>query len=374
MRIGITCYPTYGGSGIVATELGRCLADRGHTIHFISYAVPQRLDFFSERVVFHEVEILSFPLFEYTPYSLALATTMLDVVTSEKLDLLHVHYAIPHAVSAYLAQQMIEDRKLSFVTTLHGTDVTIVGNDPSFLPVTRFSIEKSTVVTAVSEYLKRVTCEQLGVGQDIRVIYNFVDTDYFKRDFSPELRAKLAAEDETIVLHISNFRKVKRIGDVVKAFEIMAKEVPSRLLFVGDGPERPAAERLCRKLDVCDKISFLGKQEKIVPLLSVSDILLMPSEEESFGVAALEAMCCEIPVVATRAGGLVEVVEDGVSGFLFQIGDVNGMAQKLAELGSDTDLRIETGKAGRERALEMFSPSSIVPMYERAYEDSLDRI
>jgi len=311
MKIGITCYPTYGGSGVVATELGKELAGRGHDVHFISYALPIRLTM-NERIFFHEVEVLTYPLFEYPPYDLVLATKMAEVMTRYDLDILHVHYAIPHSISAYLAKKMLTDRVVPFVTTLHGTDITLVGNDRSYLPITRFGIEQSDAVTAVSEYLRRRTIEEFQVQRPVTVVPNFVDCDVYDRATDKGLRRKFANDDEGILIHISNFRPVKRVEDVIAIFAEVRKKQKARLLMVGDGPERPKAEWLANTHGIAKDVLFVGKQNEMNRLLSVSDILLLPSELESFGLVALEAMACEVPVIATQVGGIPEVVSHGV--------------------------------------------------------------
>jgi N-acetyl-alpha-D-glucosaminyl L-malate synthase BshA len=371
MRIGITCYPTYGGSGVVATELGKELASRGHDVHFISYAMPIRLTV-TGRIYFHEVEVLSYPLFEYPPYDLVLATKMAEVTVRHDLDILHVHYAIPHSISAYLSKMMLADRKVPFVTTLHGTDITLVGNDRSYLPITRFGIEQSDAVTAVSEYLKQRTLEEFQVRHPIEVIPNFVNFESYGRATGPELRRRFAADDETVFIHISNFRPVKRVEDVIAVFACVRRERAAKLLMVGDGPDRPKAELLAGKLGITSDVLFLGKQSDMVPLLSVADVLLLPSESESFGLVALEAMACEVPVIATRIGGLPEVVADGVDGFLHAPGDVSAMAQSGVSLARDAELRRRMGLAARQHALRDFSADKIVQRYERLYLDTIE--
>ncbi|HED37250.1 MAG TPA: N-acetyl-alpha-D-glucosaminyl L-malate synthase BshA, partial [Ignavibacteria bacterium] len=305
MKIGITCYPTYGGSGVIATELGKALALRGYEVHFISYALPFRLTNFIENVVFHEVEMCSYPLFEFPLYSLALASKMVEVAEFEKLDLLHVHYAIPHATSAYLAKQMLKDkRELKIITTLHGTDITLVGLEPSFLPLVKFSIEQSDGVTAVSRFLKEKTITNYNIDKDIRVIPNFIDTNLYKPVKDGNFRDHLAPKGEKLLVHTSNFRVVKRVTDTIRIFDIVRKEIPSRLILVGDGPDRSECERLCRELHLVDLVKFLGKQDGLVEILNAADLFLIPSQSESFGLAALEAMACGIPVVSSSVGGL----------------------------------------------------------------------
>src|SRR3979411_1127375 len=315
MRIGITCYPTYGGSGVVATELGTELAARGHDIHFISYAPPIRMNPNDPHIHFHEVEVASYPLFDHPPYTLALATKMLEVYESESLDLLHVHYAIPHSVSALLARSMAAPRRLPFITTLHGTDITLVGNDRSFLPITRFSIEQSDCVTAISHYLKQRTLEDFDIKHPIEVIPNFVNCDLYLRKDDPGLRAAGAPGGEPILMHLSNFRPVKRLTDVIEIFALVREKMPAKLVLIGDGPDRGAAEYIVRKKKLVRDVHFLGKQDRVYRLLSQADLFLLPSDMESFGLAALEAMACEVPVVASNVGGVPEVIENGVDGY-----------------------------------------------------------
>ncbi len=374
MKIGITCYPTYGGSGVVATELGKELASRGHDVHFISYALPIRLTM-NERIYFHEVEVLTYPLFEYPPYDLVLATKMVEVMTRFDLDILHVHYAIPHSISAYLAKMMLTDRVVPFVTTLHGTDITIVGNDRSYLPITRFGIEQSDAVTAVSEYLRRRTIEEFQVQREVIVVPNFVDCDLYGRSTDTNLRAKFAAPDEAILIHISNFRPVKRVEDVVETFSLVRKKMKARLLMVGDGPDRPKAEWLANTHGILDDVLFLGKRSNMNEVLSISDILLLPSGPpfESFGLVALEAMACEVPVIATRAGGIPEVVRDGTDGFLYDVGNVPSMAEGCLKILKDPQLRSTMGQAARDRARREFCASKIVERYEALYAATIQQ-
>jgi N-acetyl-alpha-D-glucosaminyl L-malate synthase BshA len=371
LRIGITCYPTYGGSGVVATELGKELAMRGHEVHFISYALPMRLTV-TDRIMFHEVEVLSYPLFEYPPYDLVLATKMSEVIMRFNLDILHVHYAIPHSISAYLAKMMLSERRVPFVTTLHGTDITLVGNDRSYLPITRFGIEQSDAVTAVSEYLKQRTVEEFQIHRSISVIPNFVNCDVYSRSSDVSLRERFARQDEAIFIHISNFRPVKRVEDVIAVFSRVRKACPAKLLLVGDGPERPKAEWLAETQGVAGDVLFMGKQSDMAPLLSIADILLLPSENESFGLVALEAMACEVPVIATRIGGIPEVVEDEEDGFLFQLGDVAGMADASIRLVKNPKLRAEMGKSARQHAIRDFCASKIVRHYENLYLQTIE--
>ncbi|MFI5116991.1 MAG: N-acetyl-alpha-D-glucosaminyl L-malate synthase BshA [Terriglobales bacterium] len=380
MKIGITCYPTYGGSGVVATELGLELADRGHEVHFISYSQPIRLPKTYPNIHYHEVEVSRYPLFEYPPYDLALATRMAEVAEIYELDLLHVHYAIPHSVSAMLARQMLScdharpRRRLPYVTTLHGTDITLVGSDPSYLPITRFSIDQSDGVTSISEYLKRRTLEVFAVQTPIQVIPNFVNCDLYHR--TPELlehRSEYAGADEKILVHLSNFRPVKRLGDVIEIFDRVQQKIPSRLLMIGDGPERSSAEWLAVKKGIHKKVDFLGKQDRINEKLAVADLMLLPSQLESFGLAALEAMACEVVPITTNEGGLPEVVDHGKTGFLAPVGDVETMANYAIEILSDENKLRQMGEAARASAQARFCASKIIPMYERFYREVLDR-
>jgi N-acetyl-alpha-D-glucosaminyl L-malate synthase BshA len=368
VRIGITCYPTYGGSGIVATELGKELAERGHEIHFISYAPPLRLGKVSPNIQFHEVEVTTYPLFDHPPYTLALATKMAEVAEIENLDLLHCHYAIPHSVSAFLAKSMLKPRHLPVVTTLHGTDITLVGSDRSYLPITKFSIEQSDGVTAVSNFLKEATLRTFGVKNDIEVIYNFVNCDIYKPIEGGELRRHYSPNGEKILIHLSNFRPVKRPTDVVQIFERVQAKIPATLLMVGDGPERSSAEWLARHHGVDKKVHFLGKRDNIEDLIGISDLLLLPSDNESFGLVALEAMACEVPVIVSRVGGLPEVVTDGVEGYLVEPRNLDQMAERALQILSDESRRKEMGKAARETARKRFCASKIIPQYEQFYE------
>jgi N-acetyl-alpha-D-glucosaminyl L-malate synthase BshA len=372
MNIGITVYPTYGGSGIVGSELGKELAERGHTVHFIASALPTRLTQLSERVRFHEVEMMSYPLFEHQPYTLALATKMAKVAEAEDLDLLHVHYAIPHSISAILARESLKpNRHLPVITTLHGTDITLVGADRSYLPITRYGIVQSDGVTAISNYLKEETRETFQFD-DIEVIPNFVCQSEYARHPVDELRAKLSASGEPLLVHVSNFRPVKRPVDCVEILaRVLKKGISTRLVMVGDGSERTNVEHRARCLKVDDKITFVGKQPNIVDYLSASDVLLLPSEQESFGLAALEAMACEVPVVASRVGGLPEVVTDGETGFLSEVGHVDKMADDAARLLSDPALRSEMGQRARESAISRYRTDIIIPKYIEFYEKVL---
>ena len=378
MKIGITCYPTYGGSGVVATELGLELAERGHEIHFISYAQPIRLTGPHPNIHYHEVEVSRYPLFDYPPYDLALATRMAEVSELYDLDLLHVHYAIPHSVSALLAKQMLaakpRGRRLPFVTTLHGTDITLVGLDRSYLPITRFSIEQSDGVTAISEYLRARTVREFDVRNTIQVIYNFVNCDVYVRDSEAEgRRAEYAPKGERILVHLSNFRPVKRVTDTIEIFDRVRKKMPAKLLMIGDGPDRSRAEWLAVQKGIHDDVLFLGKQDQVYEKLPVADIMLLPSELESFGLAALEAMACEVVPIATRVGGIPEVFEHGVSGYLADVGDVDSMARYAIELlGDETALR-NMAKAARGVAQSRFCASKIIPQYEDFYRRVLER-
>ncbi|UCC73656.1 MAG: N-acetyl-alpha-D-glucosaminyl L-malate synthase BshA [Gemmatimonadota bacterium] len=374
MRIGISCYPTYGGSGAVATELGMRLAQRGHEVHFVSYAHPFRLPRFLRNTYFHEVEVSRYPLFEYPPYSLAATVAMHEVATQRHLDLFHVHYAVPHATSAWLAKQMLDEPgELKIVTTLHGTDITLVGQDPSYRSIVKFSIERSDSLTAVSEFLKRETIAAFGCfGCDVRVIPNFVDTEVFGRTAERQRRGHrnaLANSDEKIIMHISNFRPVKRVGDVVRVSARVMERVPARLIFVGDGPDRHMAEDKARSLGIGDRVVFLGKQESVAELLACADLFLLPSESESFGLSALEAMASEVPVVGTRCGGLEELVEDGSTGRLLPVGAVDAMADAAIEILSEPGRQQAMGRAGRAEAEEAYSVERIIPMYEAFYEE-----
>jgi N-acetyl-alpha-D-glucosaminyl L-malate synthase BshA len=377
MRIGITCYPTYGGSGVVATELGIELAALGHEVHFISYSQPFRLSGRDGGIFFHEVPVSNYPLFEFPPYDLALASRMAEVAEFYDLDLLHVHYAIPHSVSALLARQMLaaRGRRLPFVTTLHGTDITLVGLDRSYLPITRYSIQESDGVTSISNYLREKTLEDFGVTRPIEVIPNFVNCNEYEPLKDEAARAvarrKLAAPDEAILMHLSNFRPVKRVLDVVKIFARVARTLPAQLVLVGDGPERSAAEWLAHDLCIHNRIHFMGKQEQVNQLLPLADLMLMPSELESFGLAALEAMACKVPSIATRVGGVPELIDDGVTGLLYEVGDVDGMAAGAVELLQDRERLQAMRDAGRKTAQSRFCASLVVPHYVQYYEQVL---
>jgi N-acetyl-alpha-D-glucosaminyl L-malate synthase BshA len=372
MRIGITCYPTYGGSGVVATELGQELAARGHDIHFISYAPPIRMNLHDPHIHFHEVEVASYPLFDHPPYTLALATKMLEVFESEALDLLHVHYAIPHSVSALLARSMAAPRRLPFVTTLHGTDITLVGSNLSYLPITRFSIEQSDGVTAISKYLLNQTLKEFEIKRPIEVIPNFVNCDLYTRVPNEAQRAQWAPGGEPILMHLSNFRPVKRLTDVVEIFAQVRAKLPAKLVLIGDGPERGAAEYLVRKKRLQKDVFFLGKQNSVYEKLSSADLFLLPSQLESFGLAALEAMACEVPVIASNVGGLPEVIEDGVDGFLVEPGDVKTAARHAIDILSRSDRGREMGQRARLNAKAKFCANDVIPQYERYYEQVLE--
>jgi len=378
MKIGITCYPTYGGSGVVATELGMELAQRGHDVHFISYAQPIRLTEPQPHIHYHEVEVSRYPLFDYPPYDLALATRMAEVAELYELDLLHVHYAIPHSVSALLARQMLaagpSRRKLPFVTTLHGTDITLVGLDRSYLPITRYSIEESDGVTAISQYLRDITIREFDIKNHIEVISNFVNCDVYVRDAdAAKRREEYASPNERILVHLSNFRPVKRLTDVVEIFDRVRKKVPSKLLLVGDGPDRSKAEWLAVQKGIHDHVIFLGKQDRVQEKLAIADVMLLPSELESFGLAALEAMACKVVPIATRVGGIPEVIEHGKSGYLANVGDVDTMAQYAIDLLSDDAVLSTMAQQARVAAQTRFCSSKIIPHYEEFYRRVLER-
>ncbi|HZQ23761.1 MAG TPA: N-acetyl-alpha-D-glucosaminyl L-malate synthase BshA [Terriglobales bacterium] len=381
MKIGITCYPTYGGSGVVATELGLELAQRGHEIHFISYSQPIRLIGPEPNIHFHEVEVSRYPLFEYPPYDLALATRMAEVAELYDLDLLHVHYAIPHSVSALLARQMLaasgSKRKLPFVTTLHGTDITLVGLDRSYLPITRYSIEQSDGVSSISQYLRSRTLKEFDIKNHIEVIYNFVNCQLYRPEAEgPERdrrRAEYASPGERILVHLSNFRPVKRLTDVVEIFDRVHKVIPSKLLLIGDGPDRSRAEWLTVQKGIHNDVLFLGKQDRVHEKLAISDLMLLPSELESFGLAALEAMSCEVVPISTRVGGIPELIDHGKNGYLANVGDVDTMAKYAIELLQDNDRLTEMAKQARLVAESRFCSSEIIPHYEQFYRRVLER-
>ncbi len=379
MRIGITCYPTYGGSGVVATELGIELANRGHQVHFISYSQPFRLNGRDDGVFYHEVPVSSYPLFEFPPYDLALASHMAEVAELYDLDLLHVHYAIPHSVSALLARQMLaaKGRRLPFVTTLHGTDITLVGADRSYLPITRYAIEQSDGVTSISNYLRDTTREYFAIARPIETITNFVNCDVYAPLSDEAARAKARAHlglaDEPILMHLSNFRPVKRVVDVVKIFACVAQQLPAQLVLIGDGPDRSEAEWLAHSLGIHARVHFLGKQERVSELLPLADVLLLPSQLESFGLVALEAMACKVPTIATRVGGLPELIDDGVTGLLFEVGDIAAMAQAVLSLLGDRERMNAMREAARREAKRRFCATLVVPRYVRYYEQVLGR-
>jgi N-acetyl-alpha-D-glucosaminyl L-malate synthase BshA len=368
VRIGITCYPTFGGSGVVATELGLALARQGDDVHFISYAMPSRLNVLHERVRFHEVTVTPYPLFDpYPPYTLALATKMAEVAVYEKLDILHVHYAIPHAISAHLAREIVGSKDLRFITTLHGTDITLVGRDPSYLPITKFGIEVSDGVTAVSQWLRDETAKNFGTKKEIDVIPNFVDPARFRKHDSP-LSNLFFSSGEKLLCHVSNFRPVKRIMDVLAVFERVSRRVPSRLVMIGDGPDRSQAEAFCRDHNLREQVFFLGNVPNLEEVVGAADVFLLLSDAESFGMSALEAMASEVPVIGSRAGGLPEVVVEGETGYLLPVGDVDGMAERAIEILSDPDLQRRLGRNGRDLAEGKFNVNRVVPKYREFYE------
>lgn len=374
MNIGIVCYPTFGGSGVVATELGKSLAAKGYNVHFISYSQPARLDFFNPNVFFHEVSIYKYPLFEYVPYETILASKIVDIVKQNKIDILHVHYAIPHASAALMAKNILEEQgiHIPIVTTLHGTDITLVGKDPTFEPVVSYSINHSDAVTAVSESLKQDTLNNFHIQKDIYVIPNFIDFSRFTKQKKEHFKKAIAPLNEKILVHTSNFRKVKRVDDVVKIFALIADKIPSKLLLIGDGPERTNIELLCRETGVCDRITFLGKQEQIEEILSVCDLFLLPSETESFGLAALEAMACEVPVISTNTGGIPEVNIEGVTGFLSDVGDIESMAKNALYILSDDSI-LRKFKSNALKQAQSFHIDKILPMYEHVYRNLMKR-
>ncbi len=371
MNIGIVCYPTFGGSGVVATELAKGLANRGHNLHIISYAQPARLDSFRTDITYHEVDLSSYPLFEYPPYDLALANMMVNLIQFAKLDILHVHYAIPHATSAYLAKQILNTKasKVPVITTLHGTDITLIGSDPTYKQVVDFSINQSDGVTAVSEYLKNETYRLFDIKKEIKVIPNFIDLDRFKKSKKEHFKKAICPEGEKIVTHVSNFREVKRVTDVVAAFDqILKNGVQAKLLMVGDGPERAKAENKCRELKMCDHVRFLGKQDQVEEVLSVSDLFMIPSGSETFGLAALEAMSCSVPVISSNIGGLPEVNIQGETGYLCELGDIECLGRCATEILKDEKLHARMAANARKRA-EMFELDKIVTIYETYYEE-----
>jgi L-malate glycosyltransferase len=374
IKVGIVCYPTFGGSGVVATELGKALAKEGHKVHFITYSQPSRLDFLNENLFYHEVNIRSYPLFEYAPYELALASKMVDVVTNERLDLLHVHYAIPHASAAYMAKQILKTKgiEIPVVTTLHGTDITLVGKDSSYEPVVTFSINASDGVTAVSEDLRRETYQYFKIDKEIEVIPNFIDLEKFKKQKKDHFKKAICPNGEVLIVHTSNFRKVKRVGDVINIFANIHRVIPAKLLMIGDGPERVRAESQCRDLGICDDVRFLGKLEAVEEVLSVADLFLMPSEKESFGLAALEAMACEVPVVSSNTGGIPELNVDGETGFMSPVGDIEGMTRNALHILDKNNLpRFKTNALKRAKEFDI---SRILPLYESYYQQVIDKV
>ncbi|WPQ64661.1 N-acetyl-alpha-D-glucosaminyl L-malate synthase BshA [Chitinophaga sancti] len=376
MRIGIVCYPTYGGSGVLATELGKALADKGHMVHFITYQQPVRLNAFHANIYYHEVQVPTYPLFDFPPYESALSSTMVDVILNQQLDLLHVHYAIPHASTAYLAKQIVSKtgRVVPFITTLHGTDITLVGKDKTYAPVVTFSINESDAITAVSNNLREETYKYFQIEKDIEVIYNFVDTERFKRREAElkHFRDAIAPNGEKILLHVSNFRKVKRVPDVIKVFAQVREQVPAKLLLVGDGPDRPAIECMCREMGLCNDVRFVGKQEQLEDVMSISDLFLLPSDYESFGLAALEAMAAEVPVISSDAGGLPEVNIHGETGYLSAVGDVDSMAKHAIELLKD-EKELARLRRGALKQAQRFHISNVIPQYEALYEEVINR-
>jgi N-acetyl-alpha-D-glucosaminyl L-malate synthase BshA len=374
MNIGIVCYPTFGGSGVVATELGKALAAKGHHVHFISYSQPARLDFFNPNVFFHEVSIYKYPLFEYVPYETILASKIVDIVKQYNLQVLHVHYAIPHASAALMAKNILAEHgvHIPIVTTLHGTDITLVGKDPTYEPVVSYSINHSDAVTAVSESLKKDTYLNFHIDKDIHVIPNFIDFSRFAKQKKEHFKKAIAPQNEKILVHTSNFRKVKRIEDVVKVFAIVAQKIPSKLLLIGDGPERTNIEILCRESGVCDRITFLGKQEQIEEILSVCDLFLLTSETESFGLAALEAMACEVPVISTNSGGIPEVNIHGVTGYLSDVGDVEDMAKNALKI-LESEKVLKTFKSNALKQAKAFHIDLVLPLYEKVYDDLVNK-
>lgn len=369
MNIGIVCYPTFGGSGVLATELGKALAEKGHNIHFITYQQPVRLGGFHANIFYHEVSVPAYPLFDFPPYETALASTMVDVIINHKLDLLHVHYAIPHASAAFMARKIVADRgiEIPVVTTLHGTDITLVGRDKTYSPVVTFSINESNAITAVSQNLREETYNYFQIRKEIEVIYNFVDVARFNKKPLAPFRQAIAPSGELIITHASNFRKIKRVQDVVYVFQKVLKEVPCKLLLIGDGPERSKIEEICRQSQICDSIRFLGRQEEMEDILAITDLFILPSEYESFGLAALEAMASRVPVISSDAGGLPEININGVTGFLSPVGDIEDMASNAIHILSNPDLLIQMKNNALKQA-EKFDITCIVPKYESLYE------
>jgi N-acetyl-alpha-D-glucosaminyl L-malate synthase BshA len=375
MNIGIVCYPTFGGSGVVATELGKALAQKGHKVHFIAYSLPFRLNLFSENLFYHEVSVNDYPLFEYQPYESALASKIVDVAVYERLDVLHVHYAIPHASAAYFAQQILKSRKmyLPYITTLHGTDITLVGRDPSFEPVIRFSLNNSDAITSVSDSLRKDTLSTFKIDNRVDVIPNFINFEEYTNVSHACHRERYAPNGEKIMVHVSNFRKVKRVDDVLKIFDKVRKEIPTKLILVGDGPERPAIEKLCRELNTCNDIYSLGRINNPAEILCVSDLFVLPSETESFGLAALEAMAVSVPVISTNTGGLPEVNIQGVTGYLSNVGDVDDMAANAVKLLSNEKILKEFKENALKQA-KKFDITNVLPLYEKLYDKVLAKV
>ncbi len=373
MKIGILCYPTFGGSGVIATELGKALAEKGHSVHFITYSQPVRLEHFIENVFYHEVSVADYPLFEYAPYETALTSKLVDVARFEKLDIVHVHYAIPHASVAYMAKKIMESQgmKLPFITTLHGTDITLVGKNESYSPVVTFAINQSDAVTSVSNSLRKETYEHFNVQKEIEVIPNFIDLRRFNKQRRDHFRRAIAPNNERLVVHASNFRPVKRVGDVVKVFHNISKAIPSKLLMIGDGPERERVEKECRDTSDCENIRFLGKIDVVEEILSICDLFILPSESESFGLAALEAMACQVPVISTNTGGLPEVIQQGINGFMSNVGDIDDMSKNAIHILGDNN-RLMTFKSNALSHAKTFDISTVLPIYEALYQKVLD--
>jgi len=369
MNIGIVCYPTFGGSGVLATELGKALADKGHNIHFITYQQPVRLTGFSANIFYHEVHVPTYPLFDFPPYETALASTMVDVIRNNKLDLLHVHYAIPHASAAYMAKMILKNEGINIpvITTLHGTDITLVGKDKTYSPVVAFSINQSDAITAVSDNLREETYNTFFIEKEIEVIHNFVDVERFNRKPIDAFQKVIAPNGERIVVHASNFRKIKRVQDVVKIFQQIVSQIPAKLLLVGDGPERPMVEELARELNIVSEIKFLGKQQDMEEIFAVTDLFLLPSEYESFGLAALEAMASGTAVVCSNAGGLPEIIEQGVCGYMANVGDIKAMSEFSLDILRDEN-RMAQFQAAAQLQAQRFDIRNIIPIYERLYE------
>ncbi len=368
MKIGIICYPTFGGSGIVATELGLKLAERGHHVHFISYAMPMRLDKFVDKVYFHQVDIPHYPLFEFHLYTLALTGKMIEVINHEELDIIHVHYAIPHAISGILTKNILKDTNIKLLTTLHGTDITLVGLELAFHPLVKYSLENSDGITAVSNSLKNNTLQHFEINKEIDVIYNFIDTEQYKRIDANHIRKKLAPNNEKVLIHVSNFRRVKRVQDTIRILKEVIQDIPTKLILIGDGPERSDCERLTRELGLNDSVKFLGKQSVLTELLSAADVFLLPSQSESFGLSGLEAMSCGVPVVGSNIGGIPEVISHGKSGYVAELGDIDRMAKYVKELLTNEKKWQSFSQASRRIAEDKFNTNVIVPQYEALYE------